>query len=251
MGTKRKSQRKAKRSTNPKANREYKSSVFSLLFGDADSFIELYAVLTGKELPQGTRVELAALPDVLFMNRKNDVAFILEDTIAVVIQQSTITENMALQLLLYLARAYEFIVADESIYKERMIKIPRPEFIVLYNGADPFPNEKTLRLSDVYKTSDKPDSGRYLELSVRVVNINKGFNTKIIEGSTNLSGYVELISIVRENLINKMQLKDAVTKAVNDCIAQGILVEFLNRNSEKVINMLMAEFDMDLSKLAW
>ena len=252
MGTKRKSRRKVKRNTNPKANREYKSSVFSLLFGDADRFIELYGALTGKEFPQGTRAELATLPDVLFMNRKNDVAFILDDTIVVLVEhQSSISENMSLRLLLYIARVYELIVVNENIYKERMIEIPRPEFIILYNGADPFPDEKTLKLSDAYKVTDKPGLGSFLELSVRIVNINKGFNTKIVNGSTNLSGYVEFISMVRENLKNNTQLKDAITKAVNDCIDQGILVQFLKRNSKEVINMLTAEFDLDVAKRVW
>lgn len=252
MGTKRKPQRRVKKNTNPKANREYKSSVFSLLFGDANRFIELYGALAGKELPNEIRVEVATLPDVLFMNRKNDVAFILDDTIVVLMEhQSTISENMCLRLLLYIARVYELIVVNENIYKELMIKIPRPEFIVLYNGTDPFPDEKALKLADVFKTSEKPVLGSYLELSVRIVNINKGFNTEIINGSTNLKCYVEFIAMVRENLKNKMQLKDAITKAVNDCVTQGILVEFLKRNSKEVINMLTAEFDINMAKRVW
>ena len=57
--------------------------------------------------------------------------------------------------------------------------------------------------------------------------------------------------MVRENLKNNTQLKDAITKAVNDCIDQGILVQFLKRNSKEVINMLTAEFDLDVAKRVW
>ena len=62
-------------------NKQYKSSVFAMLFSDPEKFIELYDALTGKNLPTNTPVELATLTDVLFMDRQNDVAFIVGDTI--------------------------------------------------------------------------------------------------------------------------------------------------------------------------
>ena len=46
-------------------------------------------------------------------------------------------------------------------------------FIVLYNGKEPFPKEKFLRLSDAFKKSDN-DGLIYLDLIVRILNINKG-----------------------------------------------------------------------------
>ena len=40
-----------------------------------------------------------------------------------------------------------------------------------------------------------------------------------------------------------MNLETAVTKAVNDCIMQGILKEFLTKNKARVIKMSIYEYD--------
>jgi predicted transposase/invertase (TIGR01784 family) len=227
-------------------NKQYKSSVFAMLFSDPERFIELYDALTGKDLPTNTPVELATLTDVLFMDRQNDVAFIVGDTIVVLIEhQSTLSENMPLRLLIYIARIYELIVENETIYKKGLVKIPKPEFIVLYNGTDKFPEEKTLKLSDAFLETNASSLGSYLDLSVRVVNINKGHNTDIIENSDNLKGYVEFIATVRKNQKGGMSLQDAVEHAVNQCIEQDILADFLRKHSSEVVNMLFTEFNIE------
>ena len=234
------------------ANRQYKSSVFATLFGEPDNFIELYNALTGSAYPLDTNVEPATLTDILFMDRQNDVAFVIGDVIVVLIEhQSTISENIPLRLLLYIARIYELIIDNDAIYKEKLYKIPQPEFIVLYNGTDKFPSEKTLRLSDAFKQSPTPGLGGFLDLSVRVVNINKGYNQNIVKSSNNLKGYVDFIALVRGNRKLGLSLQDAVTKAVSDCLQQGILTDFLNRHATEVINMLTAEFNIDTAKRVW
>jgi hypothetical protein len=50
---------------------------------------------------------------------------------------STINPNMALRLLMYIARIYEKLIENKNIYSGKPIKLPRPEFFVLYNGLLP------------------------------------------------------------------------------------------------------------------
>jgi len=114
-----------------------------------------------------------------------------------------------------------------------------------YNGIDKFPEEKTLKLSDAFLEKNASSLGSYLDLSVRVVNINKGHNTEIIENSDNLKGYVEFIATVRKNQKGGMSLQDAVEHAVNQCIEQDILADFLRKHSSEVVNMLFTEFNME------
>jgi hypothetical protein len=57
---------------------------------------------------------------------------------------------MALRLLMYIARVYEQLTAGKNIYSRKKLIIPRPEFIVLYNGVDPYPDEAILKLSDAF-----------------------------------------------------------------------------------------------------
>ena len=234
------------------ANRQYKSSVFATLFGDPHRFIELYNALSGSTYPLGTNAQPATLTDILFMDRQNDVAFVIGEKIVVLFEhQSTISKNMGLRLFLYIARIYELIIENEAIYKEKLYKIPKPEFIVLYNGTDSYPDEETLRLSDAFMQPPQPGLGGFLELTVRVVNINKGHNNNIVNSSSNLKGYVEFIASVRRNRQYGLSLQDAVTQAVEDCIRQGVLANFLRKHATEVINMLTAEFSIDTAKRVW
>ena len=234
------------------ANREYKSSVFSMLFGEPAIFIELYNALSGKTYPLNTIMEPATLTDVLFMEQQNDVAFVIGEVIVVLIEhQASINQNMPLRLLLYIARVYEQIIDSKAIYKETLLKIPTPEFIVLYNGMKDFPKEMTLRLSDAFKQPPTPGLNSILDLSVRVVNINKGYNQEIIKNSNHLKDYTEFIAMVRENQRIGKDLRGAITKAVSDCLNQGILVSFLNRHASEVINLLIVEFNIDIAKQVW
>ena len=82
-------------------NREYKNSLFTTLFNDAEKLLSLYNALSGSNLPPGTPVEIATLEDVLFNYRRNDVAFVLDDRIVILIEhQSSISANMPLRLLI-------------------------------------------------------------------------------------------------------------------------------------------------------
>ena len=122
-----------------------------MLFTAPEELLSLYNALSGSNVLPGAPVVIATLEDVLFTERRNDIAFVIEDKIVILLEhQSSVCENMPLRLLIYIARVYEKLIEKEAVYKTKLLKIPKPDFIVLYNGADPFPDEKTLRLSDAY-----------------------------------------------------------------------------------------------------
>ena len=134
-------------------NRKHKDSVFSVLFSTPENLRELYSAIEGIDIPQDAVVEINTLSDVLFMGQINDISFTIDDRIVVLIEhQSTINNNIPLRLLMYIARIYEKIIDKKNIYHSKLVKIPAPEFIVLYNGKDPFPDYQELKLSTAYKT---------------------------------------------------------------------------------------------------
>jgi hypothetical protein len=183
------------------------------------------------------------LEDVLFMERINDLSFCIGDKIVVLFEhQSTINPNMPLRLLLYIARVYEKITGSENIYSSKQMAIPRPEFIVLYNGVAPYPDEATLKLSDLY--ADKALAPE-LELRVPVYNINSGHNEARLGKSEKLGGYSVFIDKVREFEAQTSNLDEAMNQAVQWCIEHGILPEFLKTNGSEVVNMLLTEWNMD------
>ena len=95
------------------ANTKYKDSVFSFLFSDLDSLRELYCALENVTLPEDVPVTINTLQDVLFLDRVNDISFEIGGKLVILFEhQSTINPNMALRLLLYIARVYEKITGD-------------------------------------------------------------------------------------------------------------------------------------------
>jgi hypothetical protein len=231
-------------------NREYKDSVFSWLFSDPDTLRELYGALEGVSLPADVPVTINTLEGVLFKARMNDISFAIGDKLVVLIEhQSTINENMALRLLMYIAKIYEKITGDRDIYREKRISLPRPEFIVLYNGTAPYPDEKLLKLSESFSDSTalgvaKPDF-LSLELVVRVYNINEGHNIPLIKRCKTLEGYSVFIAKVREYEETVKIRTDAMKMAIRYCIDHNILKDFLELHSSEVINMLLTEWNWD------
>jgi hypothetical protein len=244
--------------TDNNANREYKDTVFTRLCEDKKRLIEIYNAVTGKNYPPDTEIEIVTLDDALFLDRRNDVAFVVEGKLVVLMEhQSTLCENMPIRILIYIARVFEKLFnvdkkLKQAIYRTKLMKIPKPEFYVLYNGKDEFPDRHELKLSDAFRETDAPEwAGGFLELIVPVYNINEGRNKDIVEKSKSLSGYVAFIAQVRRYSAMGHKLEKAIEQAVKDCVEHDILAEFLLANASEVFNMLTAEFKMEEAVQVW
>jgi predicted transposase/invertase (TIGR01784 family) len=230
------------------ANREYKNSVFSLLFGEPAILRELYSALRGVPLPDDLPVNINTLQDVLYMTQINDLSFEIGGKLVVLIEhQSTINPNMALRLLMYIGRLYEKMVKNKRIYSSKKLAIPRPEFFVLYNGKEPYPNKAVLHLSDLFEKIEIPgiEEKTLLELEVQVININEGRNEGIVRKCRELNGYSAFIAKTREYEQELGNLEAALKKAVEYCCQHDIIKEFLEKHAQEVMSMLMTEFNLD------
>jgi hypothetical protein len=179
------------------ANKKYKDSVFVRLFSDETLLRELYNAVEGTGYDESTPVLVNTLSDTLFKGRKNDISFMLGDSLIVLMEhQSSINPNMPVRFLEYIARVYEKVIDKRALYSRKLARIPRPEFIVFYNGKEDYPDFVELRLSDAFKGDGvgKPE----LELVVKVYNINKGHNPQISGKVKVLEEYATFIAKVRE-----------------------------------------------------
>ena len=233
---------------NTNVNKKHKSSVFSAVFSNPHALRELYSAIEGVDISPDTVIEINTLSDVIYMEQLNDISFTIDDRIVVLIEhQSTISENIPLRLFMYLARVYEKIIDKVQLYKKKMIKIPAPELIVLYNGREPYPDQLELNLSAAFKNIDGyVMSGKDvpLELTVQVYNINHGRNPQILEKSLTLNSYGIFIKKINE-FKTKMSLEKAVEMAIKYCIEHNILEQFLKDNGSEVYNMLNEEPTME------
>src|SRR5215469_13884943 len=151
-----------------------------------------------------------------------------------------------------MARIFEnSLINRKAVYRKALIKLPRPEFIVFYNGTEPFPEFRNLRLSDAYEEVSGFNEIN-LELEVKVYNINEGFNTRIVNSCEELIGYTYFVHRVRYHEAEEKKkgtaLKNAIViairKAIQDCITKGMLVDFWNNLTQEEINMVVSEWDM-------
>jgi hypothetical protein len=233
------------------ANKRYKDSVFTLLFSDPRRLRELYNALAGTNYDELTDITINTLSDALFYDRVNDLSFTIGGKVVVLVEhQSTINPNMPVRLLSYIARIYETLVDSGKMYSKTALRIPRPEFIVLYNGIENYPGEAVLRLSDHFPTMPGHDNIN-LEPSVTVYNINRGHNPGLEQKSRSLEGYAAFVAKVREEQRSGAALKQAVKTAISWCLGQNILRDFLERHAMEVVNMMYAEWDLDVVKGVW
>ncbi|MDR1674574.1 MAG: Rpn family recombination-promoting nuclease/putative transposase [Oscillospiraceae bacterium] len=228
------------------ANTKFKDSFFTKLFSEPETILKLYNAVSGNGYPLDTPIQITTLADVFYKGRYNDLSFIIDGKLVVLIEhQSSVNPNMPIRLLLYLAKVYDRLI-QKNVYSSRLIKIPKPEFIVLYNGTETCPDESVLKLSDAFyeiPAEHKPNGS--LELTAKVLNINKGHNEAVVRESTELGGYVDIVDEIRKNKESGLSLDEAVEKAVRECAGRNILSGFLERYGGEVLDMLYAEWNLE------
>jgi predicted transposase/invertase (TIGR01784 family) len=226
------------------SNRNYKDSLFRHLFNNEDELLKLFNGVMGTDYNDSSAITINTLDYVFSMGLKNDISFEIYDMQVLIEHQSTSNENMPLRMYLYLARIIEKKTGDKpkAIFAKHLFEIPYPVFWVFYNGTEEFPKEKILKLSASYKRWDGEKI--FLDLEVRVININKGVNPELESRCKPLADYASFVAKVRE-YEKTHTLQEAIKKAIEYCIENDILKEYLIEKSSEVINMLTAEFNMD------
>ncbi len=106
-----------------------------------------------------------------------------------------------------------------------------------------------------------------LELVVTVLNINEGHNSRLMESAKDLKGYSIFVAKVRKYIeeasiesaklgklsvniaddedLNKLIIRQSVTKAIDDCIIENVLKDFFSKYREEVIDMSVLEYSAE------
>ena len=148
---------------------------------------------------------------------------------------------MPLRFLFYISDLYSGMTTEENFYGRKALAIPIPCFVIFYNGAEPQPDRKILRLSDLYTVRMKETQ---LELTAVLLNINRNHNRELMEACRDLKDYAEYVDRVRK-YARELPLSEAVERAITECIREGILKEFLEKNRAEVKKMSIYEYDQE------
>jgi hypothetical protein len=212
-------------------------------------------------------ITINTLPGVLYQNMLNDLSFLAGDRLIVLVEhQSSFNPNMPFRLAEYALELYKQYTKGRSMYGSSQVKIPYPQFIVLYNGIEPQADEQVLKLSDAFLTPDIPGFEKNkvapMELIATMYNVNLGHNPQILAACPELAGYCTFIAKAREcetviahgravSTLNKQERRGAILQAVDWCIQNNVLSRFMSKYKMEVVDMLYDEWSLDTAKKVW
>ena len=265
---------------NTSINREYKSRLFSYLFGREETkqrTLSLYNSLSGTNYTNPDDITITTIEDVIYMGMKNDLSYIVTDkvslfsTVNINEHQSTENPNLPIREFLYAARLYDkyLKVNKKNQYSSKIIPLPIPKLVVLYNGLADVPDESTLRLSDAFKAQIRENliaskenadticeeelekeieeifekASPDIEVTVRMVNINYGRSQTILSACEPLNEYAWLVDRIRSNIKAGMEIEKAADKALDDMPDKFELKEQLMGHKAEVVGMWINEYN--------
>ena len=220
-------------------NSEYKNDVFCMLMEYPENALEIYNALNNTDYKDSGLVEMKTIKGGISLSVRNDASFIVGNDLNLYEHQSTYNPNMPIRHLIYFAEIIEPYVKNRDLYSKKKILIPVPHFVVFYNGEEKRPKCETLKLSDsCEKSTDKPE----IELTCTVYNINLGPGEGLLEKCPILKEYMIFVEAIRNEAKAGLPLKEAIEKAIDNCLNQGILTELLSERRDEVTKMTV--YDM-------
>ena len=230
---------------NPK--RTYKDSLFRDIFNNKKRLQGIYQALTGQFAPL-KGIKITTLRGTFFDDIKNDISFLVGNLFIVLLEhQSTLSPNMPIRMLWYVAKLYRQYADSKMPYRSTLTPLPTPLFFVFYNGTEDMPEKWELRLSDAFG-----GDGSKLELIVTVYNINYAENREILERCRDLKCYSIFVSRVREAVKNGTTLKKAIAETIRYCKGNDILGDyFAAKERKEVFDMVSFKWDPEVAKQVW
>ena len=218
-----------------KAKRTAKNSVFLDLFQDKKNLLELYKTLhpEDKDATEDA-LKIVTINNVLTDNLYNDLGIMVDnDKLLLLLEaQSSWTVNILVRILLYLAQSYHeyFERTNQSLYKTRKVKMPKPELYVVYTGnKGNKPNMISL--------SKEFFNGMEIDIEVRAKVIYESSEDNI------LNEYIVFCKDFNEQIKKHGMTKQAVIETIRICKDRNVLRQYLSSKEVEVVSIMMSLFD--------
>ncbi len=245
--------------------RNYKDTVFKLLFNNKLYLLELYNAINGTSYNNPDDLEITTLEGETFLKMKNDLSFIIDFELNLFAHPASKCPNIPLRDLYYVAATYRERIPHEKTFSSNPVKIPAPRFYMFYNGETDLDDTVTYRLSELFqKPVEEPPIARL----VTCLNANEGHNKELMEACTTLNGYSIFVSKVRKyrekgiaeyDISHSVPLKHladnseamkeivafAVNTAIEECIDEDVLRNFFVEYREEVTEVAILEYSAE------
>lgn len=225
-----------------RVNRKYKDRLFRLIFQNKNDLLSLYNALNGSHYTDTDELEIRTLENAVYLGYKNDLSFLINNTLNLYEHQSTMNPNMPLRGLIYFVDMIKAYIEENgyNIYGKNRIPLPTPAYIVFYNGMEEQPDVVTLRLSEAFALEKAQEPS--LECKAVMLNINMGHNTELMKRCTRLEEYSYFVEAVRRYMDVGCRLQEAVDHAIDECLKKGKIADILMKNRAEVKSMLLTDF---------
>ena len=224
-------------------NREYRDRLFKFIFGNPQNkewTLSLYNAVNGSHYTDASAIWLNTIQNAVYMSMKNDVSFLVDNTMNFYEQQSTFNPNMPMRFLIYAGMIYsKYVEGSKNYHRYSSVlqKAPTPKCVCFYNGKDDIKDRQILSLSDAF------DSDSDVEVKVTMININYGRNKALLDACKPLKEYSWFVDKVRTNQSTMNTLEEAIDAALNELSDDSLIKPFLLANKAEVKRMCITEYD--------
>ena len=230
---------------NTNVRRDYKARLFEMIFREKEELLGLYNAVNGTNYSDPDKLEINTLENAIYLSMHNDVSFIIDSRLSLYEHQSTYSPNLPLRYLFYVSDLYSKMTKDCNLYGSRRIMLPSPRFLIFYNGREERTEREILELAEAFEIQEQEP---WLNLKAVLLNINSGYNNDIVNACKTLSDYVIYTSRVRQ-YAERVDIEEAVERAITECIAEGILADFLTRYRNEAKKMSIYEYDEERQRI--
>ena len=222
-------------------NRKIRDTVFCHYMSAEQHLLELGNALKGTQYTDPSSITINTLDGSFYSNIKNDISFLMENLMVVLIEhQTTINPNMPLRFLSYVDELFRRYTQPQQkkIYSSELIKLPTPNFYVFYDGDDDSFDRYTLRLSDAFEI---PSNN--LELTVSVYNLATGKSKELKNLCQPLNEYSIFSNKYKDFRKQNLTIDESVREATHYCLENNIMYDYLKNNESEVISMFGFEWN--------
>lgn len=198
------------------------------MFKEPNNFRELYEDITGVKLD--TEIEFYDTYNLITkQSLVNDVSFKTSDNrlIIMVEHQSTNNMNMTLRSCMYYFKIMEQYIKEYglNLYGSKPIKLPAPEFYVVYNGVTDT-NVSEYSLSNNFNSDNDTIVAKTKIIDIKYDKLAEEIKDK----KDTLVGYAYLIDRISfYNKNEKLSINEAAAKALEECKENQLLIDYIGR----------------------